>query len=257
LECRHVPAALLWLFDHDAIDASMADLYRSADRCREKLSPQQVEFVHLVFGRYRGNVTRASATVGITPKTGWKWRDHVDVKAYGRALMRIEAAKLFVNRTRVVGEVVALGMINMADVQDAWREAAIAAAQESEARALVSLDPGDDDAHQRPSDSIQASLYGSDLIARLPPNIGKAVRKVKFDVVHVEHYEYDHDARKPVLVRKGPVTVLSELEVHDKLKALALLGEWFGMEPGSLSEDGGAQDDGFKGHTIVAPERAE
>lgn len=236
--------------------ADVTDLHRAADQCREKITPDQARLVHLVMGTCRGSVSAACRELGIDPRTGWKWRDLPDVKAYAQALMRIEAGKLMISRTTVVGELAAIGMSDISEVVGAVSDAATEVATDALAREAVGLEAEDGDAHQRAILASRTSFNGSEVLRRLPRRISRTIRKVKMETVYRDIYRYDMDAGKSVLSSREPVSVIGEVEMHDKMKPLALLAEFLGLEPGSLSEDGKTNAEAWHGLKIVGPTKA-
>lgn len=236
---------------------SITDLHRAADRCRDQLSIEQVRFVHLLVGRYRGNVSGVCRELGITDKTGWRWRDRDAVKAYAQALVRIEAARLFVSRATVIGEVAAISQSDMAEMMAEISQAAREAGGDAQDANLASLGAENGDAHHGANLSIWASPDGADILARLPRRVSRTIKRVKFDTAKRDVYGTCEETGKRVVVRSDPVAVISEIEMHDKLRSLAMLGDWLGLETGTLADGGDGKAEEWKGLQIVGPQKAE
>jgi hypothetical protein len=221
------------------------------------LKPKQVEFVHLLIGKHRGNMLQTCNEVGITEQTGRAWRDRAEIQGYANRLMQIEAGKLFVSKHTVIAEVAAIGFGDMAEVMSEIMKATAEAASEAGEGQRVHSDPEEQDGDQEATETIPASLFAADVLNRIPRRVSKTIRKVKFKTATRTIYKRENG--RSVIDYREPVLMIDEVEVGDKLKALSFMAEWLGLEPGSLSEDGRAIEaaEEWKGHQIIAPEKAE
>lgn len=225
---------------------NVTELIRYADLLREELPVERQFFALAMIGIARGNPRRAMEEVNRQTgeqrheMTAYRWVKDEQVNAYIQALMAVEAARVKISRHTVIGEMATIASIDMAEVIDEL------------ARVREAMEAEELEGSVWGTQSIRGTPRGEALVRRLPRRIGRTIKKIKFET-----------AMRTTTAADGeqvvePVEVLSEIELHDKLKANAMLGEWMKVSPHDFDGDGDQPGvKGWKGHQIIAPQQEE
>lgn len=202
------------------------------ETARANVSPLQARWCQIYVGPARFNSDAAARMCPCNPRTARSWRAKSNVRAYIDALLRREAQRIMVSRSHIVQE---LAFIAMADATEAFRtvtERAAGADVEPEASPAPENDSGDPDASGEYADTRLKSVILE--VHNLPRHIARSIKKLKLD-------------------DRGRV---AEIEFHDKLKALHLLGMAYRMWE-EAEREGEPVDNRWTGFQIIAPPQRE
>ncbi len=231
---------------------SEAQLIQELHELREQLKPTQVRFADAMLARGPARVRDVADAIGISSTSAVRWWALPEVRAYVAKALELEAADLVVSRSRVVGEMAAIGM---SDIGTVLLHVKAARRRIEDRRAdddSLNLEGALEDSSAkvgcltRAAEDMELSV-----LSELPASVSRVIKRVRFNTVRERRY--GADGKK---IAEIPVPVLSEFELHDKVRALSTLGTWYNLDrevtPDTPEAEGG-EVSGWQGNTIVAP----
>jgi hypothetical protein len=244
--------------------ADVRAIRRMQASAAQEITPAQRQWSELYVGPCRFNASAVAKRLKMPDRTSRAWREKFEVRRYCATLMAESAARLTLSRNVIVAEVARLALSDVGEllvaVENA-REAAQREAAECEVDVSGIETPEKGDGHQRaaPGKSASTPVAAGEILRHLGRDTTATIRRIKFGVAYHDRLEWVEGGDGELvqrLVERIPITTLDEIHMHDKLAALEMLAPWFGLEAGSMSEDG-EDDGGWQGQQIIPPKLIE